>query len=140
MNAVRRGAIAGLVTLAGCATVHGNMTTSAGNLAACATAFALEAGQQLPEAAEFAGEAHDFVGTLDRAGDRKVILTYQRLWDAYHDLRDEVARSASLQARIDFKPVTRAFAEVALDARGYADADDALYARGGFQHDPYYDP
>jgi hypothetical protein len=29
---------------------------------------------------------------------------------------------------------------VALDIRGYADADGSVYARGGFPHDPYYDP
>jgi hypothetical protein len=26
------------------------------------------------------------------------------------------------------------------DMSGYVDADSALYARGGYQHDPYYDP
>jgi hypothetical protein len=38
------------------------------------------------------------------------------------------------------KPVTRAFRDVVRGISGYADADSALYARGGYQHDPYYDP
>ena len=140
MLAVRRGAIVGLVIVAGCATVHGSMLTSAGKLESSADAFVGEAGQQIPHAADFAGEAHHFVETVHRAGDLQVIRTYERLWDAYHDLRDAVERSGSRRAQIDFKPVTRAFTDVALDIRGYADADSSLYARGGFQHDPYYDP
>ncbi len=136
-------AAAGLLTLAGCATVRTSMLSSAGTLESSANAFlgqASEAGRAIPHAADFAADAHHFVETVNRAGDREVMLTYEHLWDAYHTLRDEVAASGSERARIDFEPVTRAFAGVALDIRGYADADSALYARGGFQHDPYYDP
>jgi len=136
---IRLSAIALLVSLVGCATVRSSMMTSANQLGSSATAFVGDAGRQFPHAAEFAFQAHDFLETVDRAGDRQVILAYGQLWDAYQALREEVERSGSQQAQGDFKTVTQAFTYVARNIRGYADADSALYARGGFQHDPYYD-
>ena len=136
---IRLSAIALLVSLVGCATVRSSMMTSANKLGSSATAFVGDAGRQFPHAAEFAFQAHDFLETVDRAGDRQVILAYGQLWDAYQALREEVERSGSQQAQGDFKTVTQAFTYVARNIRGYADADSALYARGGFQHDPYYD-
>jgi hypothetical protein len=140
MTDLRSSIILVLMTLVGCATVHSSMMRSANNLGSSADAFADEAGRHFPHAVEFARQAHYFLETLDRAGDREVISAYEGLWDAYHALRDEVARSSSPGAEVDFKPVTQAFTYVARDIRGYADADSAIYARGGFQHDPYYDP
>jgi hypothetical protein len=67
-------------------------------------------------------------------------LAYEQLWRKYQALRQEVERSDSRQAQIDLKSVTQAFRDVVGDMSGYADADSALYARGGYQHDPYYDP
>jgi len=55
-------------------------------------------------------------------------------------LQDEVEHSGSRRAEVDFEPVTQAFTYVARGMRRYADADTSVYARGGFQHDPYYDP
>jgi hypothetical protein len=79
------------------------------------------------------------LATADQAGDREVISAYERLWDKYQVLRDEVERSHSPGAHVDFKAVSEAFTDVAHDVREYSDADGSIYARGGFQHDPYYD-
>jgi isopenicillin N synthase-like dioxygenase len=129
-----------LVTLASCATTHSNMMTSADTLEHSADAFAGDTRGYFRHAREFAEQAHDFRETIDRAGDREVILAYEQLWRNYQALRHEVERSDSEQVQADWKSVTRAFRDVVRDMTGYADADSALYARGGFQHDPYYDP
>jgi hypothetical protein len=129
-----------LVVLASCATPHRNMMISAGRLERSAEAFASDARGYFRNAPEFADQAHDLRETVDRAGDRDVILAYEQLWRTYQVLRHEVEHSDSRQAEIDLKPVTRAFRDVVRDMSGYADADSALYARGGYQHDPYYDP
>jgi isopenicillin N synthase-like dioxygenase len=129
-----------LVTLASCATTHSNMMTSADTLEHSADAFAGDTRGYFRHAREFAEQAHDFRETIDRAGDREVILAYEQLWRNYQALRHEVERSDSEQVQADWKSVTRAFRDVVRDISGYADADSALYARGGFQHDPYYDP
>jgi hypothetical protein len=129
-----------LVALASCATTHSNMMTSVGRLERSADAFASDTRGYFRDAPEFADQAHDFRETVDRAGDREVILAYEQLWRSYQALRHEVERSDSRQAQVDLKPVTRAFRDVVRDISGYADADSALYARGGYQHDPYYDP
>lgn len=114
--------------------------TSADKLELSANAFVGDAGRQFPRAAGFAWQAHHFLETVDRAGDRQVILAYGQLWNEYQALREEVERSSSQPAQVDFKTVTQAFTHLARDIRGFADADNSLYARGGFQHDPYYDP
>jgi hypothetical protein len=136
-----------LVVLTSCATTHSNMMASAGRLERSAGAFASDTRGYFRDAAEFADQAHEFRETVDQAGDREVILAYEQLWRSYqalhHEvqaLHHEVERLDSRQAQIDFKPVTQAFGDVVRDMSGYADADSALYARGGYQHDPYYDP
>jgi hypothetical protein len=116
------------------------MMISAGRLERIADAFANDARGYFRDAPEFADQSHDFRETVGRAGDRDVILAYEQLWRTYQALRQEVERSDSRQAEVDLKPVTRAFRDVVRDMRGYVDADSALYARGGYQHDPYYDP
>jgi hypothetical protein len=129
-----------LVALTSCASVHNNMMTSADRLERSADAFASDTRGYFRDAPEFADQAHGFLETVDRAGDREVILAYEQLWRSYQALRHEVERSDNRQAQVDLKPVTRAFRNVVRNMSGYADADSALYARGGFQHDPYYDP
>jgi hypothetical protein len=129
-----------LVALASCATTHSNMMTSAGRLELSADAFASDTRGYFRDAREFADQAHDFRQTVDLAGDREVILAYEQLWRSYQALRHEVERSDSRQAQVDLKSVTRAFRDVVGEISGYADADSALWARGGYQHDPYYDP
>jgi hypothetical protein len=132
--------IAVLVALAGCATTHSTMMRSANDLERSVDAFVSDTGRNFPDALEFANQAHHFLETVDCADDREVIRAYEHLWDRYHALRHEVERSGSRQAQVDFKPVTRAFVYLVRDIRGYADADSSVYARGGFQHDQYYDP
>ena len=129
-----------LVTLGSCATTHSNMVTSAGTLERSADAFASDTRGIFRNAREFADQAHAFGETVDRAGDREVILAYEQLWRRYQALRYEVERSDSPQAQADLKSVTWAFRDVVRNISGYADADSAVYARGGYQHDPYYDP
>jgi hypothetical protein len=116
------------------------MMTSAGRLERSADAFAGYTRGNFRDARELSDQAHDFRETVDRAGDREVISAYEQLWRSYQALRHEVERSDSRQAQVDFKSVTSAFRDVVRDMSGYADADSALYARGGYQHDPYYDP
>lgn len=130
-----------LVTLAACvATNSDNMKKSAARLERGADAFARNTRGQFRDAPEFADHARDFRETLDHAGDREVVLAYEQLWRSYQSLRHEVKRSDSQQAQSDLQPVTEAFRDVVRRISGYADADNALYARGGYQHDPYYDP
>lgn len=128
------------VALVGCATAHSDMMMSANNLRNNASTFLGNSGNQFPHASQFAGQVDSFLETVQSAGDREVILAYDRLWDLYTVVRIEVARSGSRQAEIEFTPVTQAFSHVAHDMQGYANADPVVYARGGFQHDPYYDP
>ena len=129
-----------LMALVGCATVHSSIMRSADNLGSSASTFAVDAGRDFPHAYEFSNQAGYFLETVDRASDREVLSAYEHLWAEYHALRYEVEHSGNQHAVVDFKPVTQAFTHVARDIRGYAGADSALYARGGFQHDPYYDP
>ncbi len=134
-------AVLGLaVTLVGCVTANSDMMRSANNLRSNASTFVGNPGNQFPHASQFAGQADSFLEKVQSAGDREVILAYDRLWDMYKVLRAEVASSGSRQAEIEFKPVTQAFSYIVLDMQAYANADAVVYARGGFQHDPYYDP
>ena len=126
-----------LVAVAGCAT-NSNMTASADSLERSADAFARDTRGYFRDAPEFADQAHVFRETLGRAGDREIVLAYEQLWRSYQVLREEVGRSDNQQ--VDLKPVRQAFRDVVRGMSAYADADTALYARGGFQHDPYYDP
>jgi hypothetical protein len=126
--------------LVGCATVHSRTMKSADILGASASAFAGHACRNFPRAIEFASETQSFIATVDHRGDREVISAYERLWDEFHALREDVGRSNGPEAQIEFKTVSEAFANVERNVRGYSDADGSIYARGGFQHDPYYDP
>ncbi len=140
MIALRCCAISVLVTLVSCATTHSSMTRSAANLGSSAYVFVNDTDGSFPHAAELISQSNHFIDTVDHAGDREVLSAYEPLWNAYQALRIEVERSGSPGAQASFKPVTQAFAHVALNIRGYADADGSVYARGGFPHDPYYDP
>lgn|GEM_PF-1436635 len=90
-----------------------------------------------PGAQDFAYQAEEFRKTVqDRAGDRKIMLAYERLWRGYHTLSDQVERSENRQAKVDFKPVSQAFGAVQNGMQAYA--DPSLLSRGGYQFDPYY--
>jgi uncharacterized protein YifE (UPF0438 family) len=140
MTYLRTGVVLLVMAVLGCATVHSRMMKSADTLGSSANAFAGDAGRDLPHVVEFASETRSFLATVDQASDREVISAYERLWDKYQALREEVERSHSPDAHVDFKAVSQAFTDVVHDVRGYSDADGSIYARGGFQHDPYYDP
>jgi hypothetical protein len=114
------------------------MVTSAGKLERSADAFANDSGGYFRAAPEFADKVRDFREAVERSGDREVILNYEKLWRSYQALRREVERSDIPQLRVDFESVTSAFHNVVGYLNGYA--DNAVYARGGYQHDPYYDP
>jgi hypothetical protein len=129
-----------LVALASCATIHSNTVTSADKLERSADAFAINTHGYFRAAPALAVHAHDFRETVEHAGDREILSAYEQLWRSYNALRYEVERSDSQQAQVDLRPVTQAFRDIARDMSGYADADSAIYARGGYQHDPYYDP
>lgn len=137
------------VALASCTTMHERIIRAGDRLERNANALASGAtyergatdlvGGYLRAAREFANEAQDFRRVADGAGDRDVVLAFEELWRSYHRLRHEVHRSHSPQARADFKPVTEAFVQVQRIVRnGYSYADTAVYARGGYYLDPFY--
>jgi PHD/YefM family antitoxin component YafN of YafNO toxin-antitoxin module len=137
---LRSSVVLACMLVVGCASVHSRILKSADTLESSASTFVGQAGRDFPHAVDFARETHAFLATVDHAGDSAVLLAYEHVWDEYHALREEVERSNSPAASVDFKPVTQAFSSVARDVHGYSDADASIYARGGFQHDPYYDP
>lgn len=138
-----------IVLLAGCTTTQTRTEKAAQTLERSAEAFVAgtcyepNAGcatsRYLPAARVFADQARRFDQTLQGAGDREVVLAFERLWRSYHTLRDEVSRSRDHQARDELKPVTRKFIDVQRDVKnGYSYADPTVYASGGYTFDPYY--
>lgn len=112
------------VALAGCATTHGGLNSSADRLDRNAQAFAQDA-QEAPrgysenagyaeDARDFADRAHEFHRTVeDEGGDnRNVRASFDDLSRSYHALRDEVERSGDRDARHDLQPVTQAYLDV----------------------------
>ena len=100
------------VGLAGCATTHGNLGSSAERLEHSADELRADArddnahGAYYRDAQQFADEAHDFRRALaDRDTDRgDVKAAFRDLSDRYHALRDEVERSSDRDADLDFSP------------------------------------
>lgn len=112
------------VALAGCATTHGGLNSSADRLDRNAQAFAQDA-QEAPrgydenssytrEAQDFADRAHEFRRTVEERGtDRRDLgASFDDLSRSYHSLRDDVERSGNRQARRDLQPVTQAYLDV----------------------------
>ena len=139
-----------VVLLAACTTTtHTRTARAADRLEGSAGVFAARtcyepntacsATQYLPAARQFADQAREFRQTLDNAGDQAVVFAFQRLWRAYHTLRDDVYRLRNRQLRVDLKPITHAFVDVQRHVKtGYSYADPTLYASGGYMFDPYY--
>jgi hypothetical protein len=122
------------IGFAGCATTHGNLTSSADKLERSAVELQRDArddgsGGYYRDAQEFANEAHDFRRTLDdRRADRNDLQdAWRDLSGRYHALRDEVERSHDRNAELDFKPVTEAYLDVERELRRVGDRDH--YAR-----------
>lgn len=132
------------MALAGCATTHGGLGTSAERLDRNAQAFAQDS-EEAPrgyaentsyteDARDFAARAHEFrraVEDEDRdADDRDVKDAFAELSRSYHALRDDVERSDDREARRDLHPITQAYLDVEDEMGGarapsrYSDSDD----------------
>jgi hypothetical protein len=139
-----------LQLLVGCATNQSKTTGVADRLESAADTFAGRTCHE-PDAAcssdsylqlvhGLSDDAHEFRETLQAgASGRDVLLAYERLWRRYHALRYEVARSDDRALQADWSAVTAAFVDVQQHVKArYSDADPALYGRGGYTLDPYY--
>jgi hypothetical protein len=126
--------------VAGCAATGNRSTVTADRLTSAADAFAARSDSSLPLAHDFSDEAREFRRTLvDRLSERDVLLAYERLWRRYHALGYEVSRSGDHALRENWRAVTAAFADVQQHVKArYSEADPALYSRGGYGFDPYY--
>ena len=133
-----------LVAFVGCATTHGNLTSSADRLERNAQALARDARDEPAygsttgysrDAHQLADQAHDFRRTVadNRADSRDVNAAFEQLSRSYHELRDQVDRSDSRQAQADLKPVTEAYLDVEREMGGYAHS--RRYARDGDSRD-----
>jgi hypothetical protein len=116
--------------LAGCATTHGNLASSADRLERSAVELQRDArddgaGGYYRDAQEFAAEAHDFNRTLEdrRADSGDVQDAFRDLSSRYHALRDEVEHSRDREAELDFKPVTEAYLDVEREMRSVGERD-----------------
>ena len=132
------------MALAGCATTHGGLDTSADRLDRNAQAFAQDS-EEAPrgyaentgyteDARDFADRAHEFRRTVEdqdeSADNRDVRAAFEELSRSYHALRDDVERSDDSEARRDLHPVTQAYLDVEDNMGGagapsrYSDSDD----------------
>jgi hypothetical protein len=124
-----------VIGLAGCATTQGNLSSSAERLERSADALRADArddganGGYYRDAQAFAEETRDFRRALDdRHADREDLQdAFRDLSGRYHTLRDEVERTRSRDAELDFKPVTEAYLDVEREMRRYGGRD--RYAR-----------
>jgi hypothetical protein len=118
-------AIAMMAALGACATTHGGLRSSADRLEHNADALArdsrFESSGYSHDARELAAEAHDFSRTVgdSRADRRDVDSAFAQLSNRYHALRDEVDRTDSRQAQLQFRPVTDAYLDVERAMGGY---------------------
>jgi hypothetical protein len=112
------------VALAGCATTHGGLNSSADRLDRNAQAFA-QGAQEAPrgyaentgytaDARDFADRAHEFRRAVEEGGgdNRDTRASFDDLSRSYHALRDDVERSGDRNARRDLQPVTQAYLDV----------------------------
>jgi len=112
------------VLLAGCATTHGSLRSSADRLERNADTLARGApsySSYSGDARELADEARDFRVTVTdrRADDRDVKDAFEKLSHDYHAVRDGVERSNSHQAQVDLRPVTDAYLDIERAMGGY---------------------
>lgn len=127
--------------LAGCATTHGNLNTSASRLEHSSEVLASRApssSNYARDARELADEAHDFRLTANdrRADDRDVKDAFEKLSHDYHSVRDNVDRSNSRQAELDLRPVTDAYLDIERAMGGYP-SDRDRYAGERDRRDRY---
>jgi hypothetical protein len=122
-------ATSAFVLLAGCATTHGSLATSADRLERSSERLASRApssSDYARDAHELADEAHDFRLTIRdrRADDRDVKDAFEKLSHDYHAVRDNVDRTNSRQAQIDLQPVTDAYLDIERAIGGYPSERD----------------
>jgi len=120
-----------LAILAGCATTHGNLSTSAQRLERSADLLARDARGDgyAREADALADQAEDFRRTVldKRADDDQVRDAFEVLSRDYHALRDEVDRSNDREAAANLSPVTESYLDIEREMGGFEDrryADD----------------
>ena len=140
MSAIRRNllmfATVGLLSLGGCATTGGNLTSSATRLERSAYALQDEARDDdkrsgfQRDARELAEEARDFRRTVEdrRSSHDDVNDAFGDVSRRYHAMRDEVERSRSREAEGEFRPVTEAYLDVEREMRS-RDGKRDRYAR-----------
>lgn len=115
----------GLMTLGGCVTTGGNLTSSADRLERSAYALQEEARDDgarsgyKRDARELAEEAREFRRTVEdrRASNEDVRDAFGQVSRRYHSMRDEVERSRSRDAEAEFRPVTDAYLDVEREMR-----------------------
>jgi hypothetical protein len=127
-----------LAALAGCATTHGNLASSADRLERNADALTSDSRYTRDdygngysrEARALAERTRDFREALaDRnADERDVKAAFERVSQSYHRLRDDVDRTDSHAAQVDLRPITEAYLDVEREMGGY---DRHRYAREG---------
>jgi hypothetical protein len=123
-----------VVGLAGCATTHGSLASSAERLERTSAELRADSRNDgssayYRDAQAFAEEARDFRRTLeDRHAERDDLNdAFRDLSGRYHALRDEVERVHDREIELDFKPVTEAYLDVEREMRRVGDRD--RYAR-----------
>lgn len=129
-----------LTALAGCATTHGRLSSSADRLEENAHAFATDSrysassedrsSELAHDAHELADSSHEFRRAINdrHADDRDVKDAFDQVSHDYHSLRDDVDHSDSPDARADLRPVTQAYLDVERDMEGYS--GHGRYAEG----------
>jgi hypothetical protein len=129
-------ATVGLMSIGGCATTGGNLSSSADRLERNASALHEEARDDgvrsgfRNDARELAEEARDFRRTVEDRDSSKedVREAFGDVSRRYHAMRDEVERSRSREAEREFQPVTEAYLDVEREMRSRDDRRDR-YAR-----------
>jgi outer membrane murein-binding lipoprotein Lpp len=135
-----------LTALAGCATTHGRLSSSADRLEHDSDAMASDArnassdyaaSDYTRDARELADRADAFRRTVNdsRADDRDIDDAFDRLSRSYHTLREDVDRSDSPEARADLRPVTQDYLDLEGQMQGHPAHD--RYAEAPARSYPY---
>ena len=116
------GAALALLGMAGCATTHGSLTTSADRLQRNAEVLARHSSSDYSrDARDLAEGARDFRLAVNapRADNRDVKDSFERLSREYHTVRDSVDRSQNREAQRELQPVTDAYLDIERNIGGY---------------------
>jgi hypothetical protein len=123
------------LTLAGCVTTSGSLSSSAQRLERNASELHADAREDRArtsytrDAQDLAEEARDFRRVVEdrSARDGDVEEAFAELSRRYHALRDEMDRAPSREAQVEFKAVTDAYLDVEREMRRHGHKD--RYAR-----------